>query len=333
MPARSATSDGAPGRPPSGPSGGRDVTPLRQTADGGDFVGTYVIGLLLNLVTLGIYHFWLKTDIRRYLWSRVEADDDPFEYTGTGGELFKGFLVAVFLVLLPVSLLYQLVLAQLLIVAPAAGSIAAGVLVLFNLWLVGVAYFSVRRFRLTRTRWRGIRANQTGSRAAYGLRFLLAWIANLATLGLTLPAMRVMLTRYELSRMEIGDRGVTFGPPRSPLYPTYLLCWVLLLPTLGLSWFWFQARWYRHLAERVRFGPLGFDYRATGGQLARLAIGNLLILSFTFGLLAPFTWARTLRVAIDNLTVTGRLEPEWLGQNRGAVPTMGEGLFDALDLG
>lgn len=308
-------------------------TPLRQSADGGEFLGTYVVGLLLTLVTLGIYHFWLKTDIRRYLWGRVEADDDPFEYTGTGGELFKGFLIAVFLVILPVSLVLQLVVGPMLVTNLFVGGILATLFALFNLWLAGVAFFSVRRYRLTRTRWRGIRANQRGSRAGYGLRFALAWIVNLVTLGLALPATRLALTRYELGNMEIGNRDVTFGPARSSVYPTFLLCWLLLLPTLGLSWFWFQARWYRHVAERVRFGPLAFRFRATGGQLAWLAIGNMLIMVFTFGLLAPFTWARTLRIAVDNLSIDGRLEPAWLSQNQGAVPSTGEGLFDALDLG
>ena len=48
----------------------------------------------LTIITLGIYRFWAKTKLRRYLWSVVEYDGDRFEYHGTAKELFLGFLIA-----------------------------------------------------------------------------------------------------------------------------------------------------------------------------------------------------------------------------------------------
>src|SRR6266852_2281993 len=40
-------------------------------------------GAVLLMFTLGIYRFWLTTDIRRYLWSSIEIADEGFEYAGT----------------------------------------------------------------------------------------------------------------------------------------------------------------------------------------------------------------------------------------------------------
>src|SRR3546814_8259549 len=61
----------------------------------------FVVNFLLGLITLGIYRFWGKTRMRLDLWWHLGYDGDRFEYTGTGGELFKGFLiVAVILILL-----------------------------------------------------------------------------------------------------------------------------------------------------------------------------------------------------------------------------------------
>ena len=57
---------------------------------------------LLGVLTLGFYRFWGKTRLRRYLWGRVSFHGDPFEYTGTGMELFVGFLVAI-AVLIPLG--------------------------------------------------------------------------------------------------------------------------------------------------------------------------------------------------------------------------------------
>ena len=59
----------------------------------GELYKIFIVNVLLGLVTLGIYRFWGKTRMRRYLWSHLGYDGDRFEYTGTGGELFRGFLV------------------------------------------------------------------------------------------------------------------------------------------------------------------------------------------------------------------------------------------------
>ena len=66
---------------------------LRHHGEVFDLFGIYMVNLLLTIVTLGIYRFWAKTRIRRYLWSHTEFLGDRFEYTGTGKELLIGFLI------------------------------------------------------------------------------------------------------------------------------------------------------------------------------------------------------------------------------------------------
>ncbi len=56
----------------------------------GELMPIVLMNLLLTILTLGIYHFWAKTNIRKYLWDKTRFDGEPFEYTGTGGELFMG---------------------------------------------------------------------------------------------------------------------------------------------------------------------------------------------------------------------------------------------------
>ena len=43
------------------------------------------------MFTLGIYRFWLTTDVRRFLWSNTDLSGETFEYTGTAVELLLGF--------------------------------------------------------------------------------------------------------------------------------------------------------------------------------------------------------------------------------------------------
>src|SRR5215468_2152572 len=59
------------------------------------FRGLIIKGALLQLITLGIYRFWLTTDIRRFEWANTEIGGESAEYTGTAIELLIGFLIAI----------------------------------------------------------------------------------------------------------------------------------------------------------------------------------------------------------------------------------------------
>lgn len=63
----------------------------------------FFLNLFLGIITLGIYHFWGKTRMRRYLANHFSLANDPFEYTGTGSELFFG-MVKAFVFLIVISL-------------------------------------------------------------------------------------------------------------------------------------------------------------------------------------------------------------------------------------
>jgi uncharacterized membrane protein YjgN (DUF898 family) len=67
---------------------------VRFFGDSRSYWRLLIRGAVLLMFTLGIYRFWLATDIRRFLWSGIELSDDSFEYTGTAAELLQGFLMA-----------------------------------------------------------------------------------------------------------------------------------------------------------------------------------------------------------------------------------------------
>ena len=78
------------------------------TGGRGDFFRLVGRGALLELITAGLYRFWLATDISRALWSGTSVDGDPPEYTGTAKELLLGFLFAL-AILVPIYVLYFLI--------------------------------------------------------------------------------------------------------------------------------------------------------------------------------------------------------------------------------
>ena len=119
-------------------------------------------GAMLLAVTLGIYRFWLATDVRRFLWSNTEIAGESLEYNGTPTELLVGFLIAIAL-LVPLNL-------GLFVVALSLGPAGEFVSMLgFPLLFVlgQFAIYRARRYRLTRTVLRGVRCHQTGSGVRY----------------------------------------------------------------------------------------------------------------------------------------------------------------------
>jgi len=59
----------------------------------GEFLPIAISNFLLTIVTLFIYRSWAKARERRYLWSRTRFIDDQLQWTGTGLEMFIGFVV------------------------------------------------------------------------------------------------------------------------------------------------------------------------------------------------------------------------------------------------
>jgi uncharacterized membrane protein YjgN (DUF898 family) len=98
--------------------------------------------------------------------------------------------------------------------------------------LVHVARYSARRYRLSRTRWRGIRLGQDGSTFAY-LGLGIGWsLTQIATLGLATPWKRAALRGYIVRHSWFGDRRFGFAPRPLQLLPQWLAVMVLGLGPL-----------------------------------------------------------------------------------------------------
>jgi uncharacterized membrane protein YjgN (DUF898 family) len=189
------------------------------------FVGLSLLNTLLRILTLGVYHFWGKTEVRQRIWSAVRIDGEPLEYRGTGGELFRGFLVVFLLVLLPLGLMAFLV--QLLFGAQLARRSGIEILVwllIFVLWGIGI--HRARRYRLSRTRWRGIRGGLSGRSASFAWTYLWTTLLVPLTLGWILPWRAVKLQKVLFDQTHFGDKAFTFTGRAGPLYSRFWLVWV-----------------------------------------------------------------------------------------------------------
>jgi uncharacterized membrane protein YjgN (DUF898 family) len=191
------------------------------------FLGLLVRGSLFVALTLGIYRFWLATDVRRFLWGNTEIAGDYLEYSGTARELLLGFLMALAL-LVPVYALF-------FIAALDAGLVGtfSGVLAFLVLALLGqFAVYRARRYRLTRTIFRGVRLYQTGSAWRYAFTSALWWVLTIVTAGLALPWGTAVLERYKLRHTHYGTLQGSFVGTGTSLFFRGILLWLIVVGPL-----------------------------------------------------------------------------------------------------
>jgi uncharacterized membrane protein YjgN (DUF898 family) len=220
-PADPFTAPAAPPDDPPPPPPGRFVGPERS------FWRLLTRGAALLFITLGIYRFWLTTDIRRFLWNNTEIAGDGLEYIGTARELLLGFLIAIAL-LVPINVLFFLGAFAKGTVGQLSGTVGFMALVLFGQFAV----YRARRYRLTRTVYRGLRFHQTGSAWRYAVCALFWWAMIVLTLGLAYPFAQASLERFKIGHTFYGDLRGRFEGSGFGLFFRGLLMWILVVVPL-----------------------------------------------------------------------------------------------------
>ena len=186
-------------------------------------------GAILLIVTLGIYRFWLATDVRRFLWCNCEVSGEYVEYTGTPLELLLGFLVAV-TVLVPLYGAFFVAALELGLLGQLSGALAFVLLA----FLGQFAIYRARRYRLTRTVYRGIRFHQTGSAWRYAVCAVFWWVMIILTLGLAYPWAQTRLEQFKMGNTYYGELPAQFQGSAWSLFLRGLPLWVcVVLPFLA----------------------------------------------------------------------------------------------------
>jgi uncharacterized membrane protein YjgN (DUF898 family) len=348
--------------PWSGRTAGAPLAFERQTDK---LVGLGFSNFLLTIVTLGIWRFWGRVKVRREIWSRTTLFEDRLEYTGTGGELFRGFLkgLTVFLPLVLLPTVVELMGAEPMVADLTAmvGVGVAGALILY-------ATYAARRYLASRTTWRGVRFVLDGKPGSY-MTSQLGWaLLLMPTIGLAYPWLRAAQSQWFIGKLHLGNQPFAFDGRGRQIFwvwvaalvanfafaslavlllatasdvnwdelysrPGKEIVFIQLLPlVLILSFFfgpgryWFQAHAMRWQAAHTSLAGVRFAMPgATTLRVARLVIGNFLLRVLTLGVLTPLAMARTFGFHARHLQVDGMPDLTRAMQAPGG-PRTGEGL-------
>jgi uncharacterized membrane protein YjgN (DUF898 family) len=296
-------------------------------AVGGSLFGIHIVNVLLTLVTLGLYYFWGKVRVRRYLMSQTEFEGDRFAYHGTGGELLLGFLKAMIFFFLPLVALGAVPLVPGgKPLEPLARVLTYIIVAVF----VPVAMIGARRYRLSRTSWRGIRFSLRARTRTFVRLFLEGSFLTSITLSIYYPIFETRRFGFLTAHSYFGQRPFGFDGHGRELLRPYLLTLLLTLPTVGICWFWFQARKLRYFWSHTTFEGARFRCFVTGGGLLKLAIVNALLLIVTLGLGWPWVVARNGRFVCSMIELAGVLNLEAIVQEPQTAPATGDALSSLI---
>src|ERR1700688_3866782 len=204
---------------------------VRFLGDEGAYWRLRIKGAALVVVTLGIYRFWLATDVRRFLWSNTEIAGDTLEYNELATELLVGFLFAL-AILVPLYMALAIVALELEMVAIRPALLGFVLLVLLD----ESALYRARRYRLTRTVFRGLRFDQHGSPWRYAVYALVCWGIVIVTLGLAYPWTQAFIERFKMRNTSYGDLQGRFEGSGLALFLRGLPMWLLVVgvPVLAI---------------------------------------------------------------------------------------------------
>ncbi|HEX8579248.1 MAG TPA: YjgN family protein [Allosphingosinicella sp.] len=353
----------------------RDMRAAHRPASAFTFTGTWreflpiaLTNLLLTVVTLGIYRFWAKARERRYLWSRTHFIDDHLEWTGTGKEMFIGFLV-VMLVLLPLFLAFQFGLQSLVLRGEVAAAGALTVILYGGFfYLIGVGQFRALRYRLSRTWWHGIRGGSFQPGWSYGFKFLWKMFLGYIPASLLLPWSMVSLWNDRFNEMSFGPHQIEARADTDGLFGRWLLIYLAVIVgvigalvlgfgigastgstgagitaailaglglyvIVGVASLAFYAAYYRKVVGATSFGGLGFEFTARTADWFKLILGNIALVVLTLGFGMMFVGYRNWAFFVRYMEATGEIDLDHLTQSATSATSDAEGLADAFDIG
>jgi uncharacterized membrane protein YjgN (DUF898 family) len=261
-----------------------------------EFAPIAFTNLLLTIVTLGLYSFWAKTRVRRYLWSQTHFIDDRLEWTGTGLELFIGYILAFFLFLVPFGALNLVLHSVVLRGHPGAALLLGATTYLLILYLVGIAIFRALRYRLSRTFWHGIRGGSDDQGFGYGGQYLWRTIVGTVAFGLLIPWSMTSLWNRRWNKMSFGPLRFESSASAAPLMKRFLLFYLVPLALLLIG-----------VVGGVMLGATDFG-RGGGVPSAGAALFVILIglgIYGMLGLVAFFYYSAYFREVISHLRLGG----------------------------
>lgn len=274
--------------------------------NGTDLALVMIKNLFLTIITLGFYSPWARTNTRRYFWSNTSFKNDRFTYTGTGEELFKGW-VKLFAIIFVASIAVGIVSFLLpVVLKPAAQFLSYPIYV----YVFSLAAYSGLKYRALRTLWRQIRFDVYRTKELTR-EFLMIYAKGMIfsglTFGLYFPYFVINKTNFLINKANYGGIYFSFTGKHSEYFKLCLKGFLLSIITLGIYLPWFFIERLEYKLKHTHIGQNSFKFTFNGQQIFVYSVVSFLVTILTFGLASPWVIDRFYHLIADNTYLDGTL--------------------------
>jgi uncharacterized membrane protein YjgN (DUF898 family) len=296
---------------------------LEFKGQGSAFFGILIVNWILTVLTLGFYYPWARAKQLQYIYSHTTLNNESFYFSGTGAEIFKGFikLFIRYLLFIGVIFIFSYIFAYL---DPdnnqdssENSNVFAPIGISFLIFLLIIVFIPMiihgsLRYRMSRTSYRGIRFGYRGAPRELMKQFVRDILLTIVTLGIYNAWFSMNLRSYTHRHIRYGNVEFSNEARGGEYFILYLKGYFLTFLTLGIYSFWFQKDIFNYYIDKMELkqgeNRIKMHSTATGGAFFKLNITNFLLLIFTFGIASAWVEMRTLRFIFSHIQMTGNID-------------------------
>ena len=304
--------------------------PLSFEGNGAELFEIFMKNLLLNLLTFGIYYPWAKAKQLRCYYGASRIHGSDFQFHGTGREMFIGLLKAL-VVLGVLNFAYEGVLADIL--SDWLLLLTGLLYFLIFLLLILIASVGARRYRMSRTSWRGIRFRFRGKFKDIVILIAKGWLLSILSLGLYYPYYLNLFQDYWTSKTTFGNIAFSYDGKDREIFRIWLKGILLSILSLGIYLFWLKADLQRYFWSHTSYGESRIISNLYGGMLFKETMIFSLIMIITFGIGRAWAVVRYKSFYLGTFSLETKIDLAAIKQAETKLTgATGEGMADFFDV-
>ncbi|MCL2416651.1 MAG: YjgN family protein [Bacteroidales bacterium] len=297
---------------------------------GSEYFAILIVNWLLTLVTLGFYHPWARAKQLRYTFGHTALNSERFSFSGTGKEMFRGFIKVILFYIIVFVIFYLLWIKV---------NIFIGIL-FFYLALLSIVPLAIHgsfRYRMSRTSYRGIRFGYRGDKKWLIKNYIKWTLLTIITLGIYGSWMNMNIRRYTHKNVRYGDVEFNNDCHGSDWFLINFLGLLLTLLTLGIYSFWWEKNRFDYYIDRMSMQKgeqkIWCKSTVTGLGFLKLRVVNFFIIVFTLGFGTAWAAMRSERYIWSNIKMAGNINLDEIHQTEEEYTnTFGDGAAEFFDI-
>lgn len=275
---------------------------------GGSLFFLYIKNIFLTIITIGIYSFWAKTNIQKYLASQVEWESDRFSFHGSGKERLIGSIKAI--VLIAGIFLIIEIFEKIMFYIIGDYNWYLSKIIIFTLFIAIIPFILVgkRRYLSSRTGYRNLRFGFDGKSLDLAILFLKNVPLVILSLGIYYPFFSMKLETFNRNNTRYGNTNFQFEADATDYFWICVKGYLLSIVTLGIYAAWFMATLQNFTWGHTSFQGKKFSSDITGGKIFITLLKVYAIVIFTLGFGMAWAINMAMKVFLESVSLESNVD-------------------------